>query len=174
MPKPRWIDGLRISSPLDTLVDLAATAEPRRLERLVDEAARRRLIDLDAARVEARAIRRQGARTLEQVLTGADRTDSDLEDLFLSLIRGARLPEPLTQQTLLGFRVDFLWPDLSLVVETDGLAFHQTRQQQATDRVRDQRLTAAGFTCLRFTNDQVRRRPGSVLATMRGVIRRLG
>ena len=30
-----------------------------------------------------------------------------------------------------GFRVDFYWPDLGLVVETDGLRYHRTPAQQA-------------------------------------------
>lgn len=102
-----------------------------------------------------------------------DNTDSELEDVFLELVRDADLSEPLTQAKACGFRVDFLWPDLKLVVETDGLSFHRTRQQQAKDRIRDQRLTAAGYTCLRFTDFQVRRQPRSVLRTLTQVMRRL-
>ena len=33
---------------------------------------------------------------------------------------------PLTSQRLNGFRVDFFWPELGLVVETDGLRYHRT------------------------------------------------
>jgi very-short-patch-repair endonuclease len=32
----------------------------------------------------------------------------------------AGLPLPLTKQMVNGFEVDFYWPDLGLVVETDG------------------------------------------------------
>ena len=165
MPAGRRVrhPGIRIHRP----------ATDVRLERLVDEAARRRLVDLDTGRHEVREISRHGARRLAAVLAAADRTDSDLEDAFLSLVREAGLPEPLTQQKLELFRVDFLWPDLRLVVETDGLEFHRTRQQQAKDRNRDQRLTAAGYTCLRFTDYQVRRRSGYVLDTLRRVMRQL-
>jgi len=52
--------------------------------------------------------------------------------------------------------VDFFWPDLGLVVETDGLRYHRTPAQQARDRVRDQAHTASGLTPLRFTHAQVR------------------
>lgn len=173
MPRPRWVDGLRVSSPLETLVDLAAFRSAEGLDRMVDEAARRRLIDFDSALEAVKGIARRGARQLERALATADETDSDLEDVFLAVIRSAGVPEPLTQQKLCGFRVDFLWPDLRLVVETDGLQFHRTREQQAKDRRRDQRLTAAGYTCLRFTDHQVRHQPGSVLTTLRHVIRRL-
>jgi very-short-patch-repair endonuclease len=70
-----------------------------------------------------------------------------------------------------GFRVDFLWPELGLVVETDGLRYHQTAAQQSKDRERDQALTTAGFTVLRFTHAQVRYQPGHVVATMRSVLK---
>ena len=51
--------------------------------------------------------------------------------------------------------MDFYWPDLRLVVETDGLTYHRTPAQQARDRLRDQTHTAAGLVVLRFTHEQV-------------------
>ena len=52
--------------------------------------------------------------------------------------------------------MDFYWPSLGLVVETDGLRYHRTAATQARDRVRDQAHTAAGLTQLRFTHHQVK------------------
>jgi very-short-patch-repair endonuclease len=72
-----------------------------------------------------------------------------------------------------GFRVDFYWPELGLVVETDGLTYHRTPAQQAEDRRRDQAHTAAGLTVLRFTHAQVRYEPGYVEQVLRAVARRL-
>ena len=80
---------------------------------------------------------------------------------------------PLTQQRLNGFRVDFFWPDLKLVVETDGLRYHRTPSQQARDRLRDQAHLAAGFTPLRFTHAQVRFEAGYVRFTLLAVVNRL-
>ena len=59
---------------------------------------------------------------------------------------------PLTGQRVNGFKVDFWWPELRLVVETDGLRYHRTPAQQTRDRLRDQAHLAAGLTCLRFTH----------------------
>ena len=78
-------------------------------------------------------------------------TESELERRFLALIRDAGLPMPETGKYLNGFKVDFFWPQLGLVVETDGLRYHRTPAQQARDRVRDQAHAAAGLTPLRFT-----------------------
>ncbi len=72
-----------------------------------------------------------------------------------------------------GFRVDFYWPHLGLVVETDGLRYHRTPTQQTRDRVRDQTHTAAGMTPLRFTRAQVRWRPSVVEAVLRRTVRQL-
>src|SRR6185436_2459930 len=100
-------------------------------------------------------------------------TDSDLERRFLRLVAGADLPLPKTQVWLNGYRVDFYWPDLELVVETDGLWYHRTPSQQKMDRLRDQAHTAAGLTQLRFTAAQVRFEPRKTLATLKAVIARL-
>ena len=100
-------------------------------------------------------------------------TDSELERRFLGLVREAGLPMPLTRQRLNGFRVDFVWPDLGLVVETDGLRYHRTAAQQARDRQRDQAHPAAGLTPLRFTHAQVRFEAGYVRFTLVAVVCRL-
>ncbi len=100
-------------------------------------------------------------------------TDSELERQFLPLARAAGLPLPLTQQPLNGFRVDFYWPDLGLVVETDGLRYHRTPSQQARDRLRDQAHAAVGLTPLRFTHAQVRFEPNHVRDTLAAVASRL-
>jgi very-short-patch-repair endonuclease len=177
VPDGRWVDRICTTSALETLVDLAAARSENQLARLVDSADRINLINLDYAADRLGSMRRRpGAAALRTVLLGHDKTDSDLEVDFLALVERAGLPKPRTQQKLLGFRVDFFWPDFRLVVETDGLTYHRTRAQQARDRKRDQRLTAAGYTCLRFTEDQVRRHERAVAATLGRVMsrRRLG
>ena len=79
----------------------------------------------------------------------------------------------MTQVWVNGFKVDFYWPELGLVVETDGLRYHRTPAEQAADRLRDQTHTAAGLTPLRFTRAQVRYEPAHVEAVLDKVARRL-
>ena len=62
--------------------------------------------------------------------------------------------------------MDFFWPGLGLVVETDGLRYHRTPAQQARDRLRDQAHARRGVTCLRFTHHQVRFDPEHVIETL--------
>jgi very-short-patch-repair endonuclease len=159
-----------------TLVDLAGRLDDQPVERAVNEADRLDLIDPSALReaLDAYAGWRGVARLRELLDRRTFRlTDSELERLFLPLAAHAGLPLPLTRQNLNGFRVDFLWPELRLVVETDGLRYHRTPAQQARDRLRDQTHLAAGFTPLRFTHAQVRYEAKYVRSTLRAVARRL-
>jgi very-short-patch-repair endonuclease len=53
-----------------------------------------------------------------------------LERRFLAIVRDAGLPAPATQRRLGRYRVDFFWPDLGFVVETDSLRHHRTAAEQ--------------------------------------------
>jgi very-short-patch-repair endonuclease len=100
-------------------------------------------------------------------------TRSELESLFLPICAELGLPVPLTKQWVNGFEVDFYWPGLGFVVETDGLQYHRTPAKQARDRLRDQAHTAAGFLNLRFTHEQVKYEPRHVARTMEAAGRHL-
>lgn len=162
--------GIPATTPARTLLDLATRLPARRLERAVNEADKLDLIDPEALRewLEDQA-GRDGVAALRRLLDSRTfvLTDSDLERRFLPIARRAGLPKPKTGERIRGYRVDFLWPDLRLVVETDGLRYHRTASQQTSDRRRDQALTAAGFTVVRFTHEQVARDPGEVERILR-------
>ena len=168
--------GIPVTTPVRTLVDLAARLGRGRLERAIREADARGLVDPETLRAALGDLRGQrGVAALRETL---DRrtfvlTDSELERRFLPIARGAGLPPPETQRMVNGFRVDFYWHELGLVVETDGLRYHRTPAQQAADRVRDQAHTAAGLTPLRFTHAQVRYERRHVEETLRTISQRL-
>lgn len=168
--------GIPATSPIRTLLDLAAVARPVTVERAVNEADRLDLVSPEKLRAALASYKgERGVRRLRQLLDQSTfrLTDSELERRFLRLVGDAGLPAPLTQQQLNGFKVDFYWPDLGLVVETDGLQYHRTPAQQARDRLRDQAHLAAGLTPLRFTHRQVRFEPGYVRLTLLAVVNRL-
>lgn len=169
-------EGIPVTGVVQTLVDLAATWKRSLVERAVNEADRLDLINPPRLRRELEAHRCEpGVRPLRTML---DRrtfrlTRSELERHFLPLADQAGLPLPLTKQWVNGFEVDFYWPDLAFVVETDGLRYHRTPAEQARDRLRDQAHTAAGMTQLRFTHEQVYYEPDHVLAMLRPTAQRL-
>jgi len=165
-----------VTAVVCTLIDVAPAWTRERLERAINEADRHELVTPDRLRHELELFAgRAGVRKLRNILDGRTfaLTDSELEQRFLPLARDAGLPPPLTQVHVNGFRVDFYWPDLGLVVETDGLRYHRTPAQQARDRLRDQAHAAAGLTALRFTHGQVRFQPNHVRSTLEAVRTRL-
>jgi very-short-patch-repair endonuclease len=165
-----------VTTPILTLVDLATRIERGPLEAAINEADRLGLTDPEAIRSALDDLPYlPGVGVLRETL---DRrtftlTDSELERRFLPIARGAGLLSPETGCHLNGFKVDFYWPDLRLVVETDGLRYHRTPAQQAKDRIRDQAHLMAGLTPLRFTRAQVRFEPGYVKATLAAAARHL-
>jgi very-short-patch-repair endonuclease len=169
-------DRIPVTSPAQTLIDLAAEDDRITVERMVDEADRLDLISPPALRIELE--RHPGQRGVARLRTWLDRrtfrlTRSRLERLFLPLARDVGLPVPETKVWVNGFEVDFLWRELRLVVETDGLRHHRTPAQQSRDHRRDQAHAVAGFTSLRFTHEQVRYEPEHVRAVLGDVARRL-
>jgi hypothetical protein len=152
-------DRLPVTTPPRTLVDLATELRPMALERAVNEANKLDLVDPDGLRTALASFAGEpGVKRLRSVI---DRhtfrlSDSNLELLFRPVACAAGLPPPLTKVCVNGFEVDFFWPDIGLVVETDGLRYHRTAATQARDRLRDQTHTAAGLTTLRFTHRQVK------------------
>ena len=169
------LNGIPLTAPVRTLLDLATRLSQRELEAAVNEADKLDLVDPKSQRsaLEDRA-GQPGVAALRRLL---DRhafalTDSELERLFLPIARRAGLPAPLTQHRMNGFRVDFYWPELGLVVETDGLRYHRTPAEQARDRVRDQAHAAAGLAPLRFTHAQIRWEAVRVERTLTSVTRR--
>jgi Transcriptional regulator, AbiEi antitoxin/Protein of unknown function (DUF559) len=168
--------GIPVTSPIQTLTDLAGCVSLAQLEAAVNEADKRGLVNPDSLRAALEQLAGQpGTGVLRSLL---DRrtfvlTDSELERRFLPLAHAEGLPIPETGARLSGFKVDFFWPDLGLVVETDGLRYHRTPGQQARDHHRDQAHAVAGLTVLRFTHGQVRYEPGYVRSTLRRVARRL-
>ena len=160
-----------VTTPICTLIDIATRVGRDELEAAINEADRLDLVDPETLRTAVDRTRRPGSGILRRIL---DRrtfalTDSQLERCFLRLARQAGLSRPETGAYVNGFKVDFYWRDLGLVVETDGLRYHRTPARQARDRLRDQTHAAAGLTPLRFTRAQVHFEPEHVQRTLAAV-----
>jgi very-short-patch-repair endonuclease len=87
-------------------------------------------------------------------------TDSGPEERLLQLIRAAGLPEPRTQVPMLGYQLDFFWPQINLAVEVDAYGTHGSRARFEADRRRDARLlTERGIVVIRLTQAMIEQRP---------------
>ncbi len=153
-----------VTTPARTLIDLGVTLATENREAAINEGDKLGLIDPELLRDVA--AERPGCPGVAAVKAVLDRhtfalTESELERQFLRFVRRAKLPRPRTQQRVNGFRVDFLWADLRVIVETDGIRYHRTATQRSRDRIRDQAHAAAGFVALRFTHAQNPLRAGA-------------
>jgi hypothetical protein len=164
--------GIPVTTPVQTLIDLATELKLLRLERAVNEADKLDLVDPETLRRELDGhVGMPGVKTLRTML---DRhtfrlSDSDLEVFFRPLALAAAFPSPLSKHWVLGYEVDFWFPEQGLVVETDGLRYHRTPAQQARAVKRDQTHTASGLRVLRFTHWQIAYEPNEVTAILRTI-----
>lgn len=165
-------DGIPVTSIVRTLVDLAAELPLLKVERSVNEADKLDLIDPDGLRSALDDYAGEpGVKALRKLLDKRTfrLSDSDLEIVFRPIAMEAGLPPPLTKQVVNGFEVDFFWPDLSLVVETDGLRYHRTPSTQARDARRDRAHALAGMTPLRFTHHEIKHESSRVRSELRRI-----
>lgn len=165
-----------VTTVLQTLIDCAPLVSRPEAERLINQADARNLLRADRLREQLEGRLEPGAAILRGIL---DReafvlADSELERLFVPIALRAGLPKPLTQQLVDGYRVDFYWPDLKLIVEVDGLRYHRTPLEQRRDLERAHAHKKSGHECGRFTCWQVAKDPGYVEAALRPSARRPG
>jgi very-short-patch-repair endonuclease len=164
----RTCDGVPITTPARTLLDLAGEASARELERALAEAHVRRLTShRDLLSLLARHGRRPGSPEIRRFVEGdrgAQLTRSQAEERFLALMRAAQLPMPDVNVRIGPIEVDFLWREERLVVEVDGFRFHASRAAFERDRLRDAELQASGFRVMRVTWRQLTRTREATLA----------
>ncbi len=161
----RVIDNIAVTDPVATLVDLATCVPTGQLEAAINEADHLDRVNPERLRAAIdRLPRRAGVGRLRSLLDAPTvaLTSTQLERRFLPLATQAGLPVPQTQVWLDGHRVDFYWPDLGLVVETDSLRYHRTPFKQANDKRRDNAHAASGLTTLRFSEGQIQHEPDYV------------
>jgi len=144
-------DAIPVTSVARTLSDLAARHDVATLRKAMERAERLRTFDRDLI---LDVVAGRPGRRLAAALDAADPAPfrSDLESDFVARCLGRGLPRPEVNATVEGLEVDLVWRMAKLVVELDGWAFHRSRRSFAADRRRDVRLSAAGYTVLRFAD----------------------
>jgi very-short-patch-repair endonuclease len=155
-------DGIPVTTPARTQLDLASVLQRHQLQQAINEAERQRL---EGPRPERHPTKR-GTKTL-RTLARPTHTRSDLEAAFHAFLNDRRFPAPQTNVVIEGDEVDYAWPARKLVIELDSWEYHRTRQAFEADRQRDRRLAAKGWTVLRVTWEDLRE-PGRLAAELAG------
>jgi very-short-patch-repair endonuclease len=164
--------GVPTTAPIRTLIDQAPQLTPAQLERAVNEADKLERVRADVLYAELdKHSGEPGVGPLRKLLDPLHfrLSDSELERAMRSVARGVGLPVPETKAWVNGYEVDFLWPELGIVVEADGLRYHRTASQQRRGLERDQAHIAAGLWPLRFSHWQIARESAYVRKILRQV-----
>lgn len=160
-------DGIRMTSPPRTILDLLPFLDDKRAARLVRDALRVGAVDGAQLRSTlARHRGRAGVRRLAMLVDRygsleATRTRSDAELLGVALIEADGLERPEINVKRAGLEADLSWDRQRVIVELDGPQFHQFPDE---DAIRDLRWSAAGWSVTRMSTDFVYDEPREFLA----------
>jgi very-short-patch-repair endonuclease len=69
----------------------------------------------------------------------------------------------MTNWVVLGYELDFYWPDHRFAVELDVFETHGTRESFESDRLRQEDLKLAGIELTRVTGLRLEREPRQVI-----------
>lgn len=159
--------GVPVTRPARTILDFATHAPRRDLEYAIGRAHRAGQLQPDDLRhLLVRFPRRRGVRLLRQILdemSDPPFVRSEAEHRLFALLRTAGLPLPRLNVRVLGYEVDFYYPDERLVIEVDGRAYHSGDPAFERDHERDNTLTAAGYEVIRLTWRRITREPDAVI-----------
>ncbi|NMM16808.1 MAG: DUF559 domain-containing protein [Cellulomonas sp.] len=163
-----------------TLLDCLGRLPDVQSEALTAWVLTRRLLGPDelaraiAERPGAWGNRRRRRALLDMRAGAASPAERRLHGLLRSAGLTGWLPnEPLSGHLGIYANADVYFPDVCLVIEIDGAAFHGRDRFQA-DRTRQNLLVGAGCTVLRFTWEDLTQRPEAVIAQIEALLRGLG
>ncbi len=176
-------DGIPVTTPERTMIDLAAKLRPERLARVLDDRLASGALDIRRLIAVFNALARRGRHGIGRIRPllevrgeGHVFSTTELEARFDRLIARFGLPRPDCQvlppwavQDGIG-RVDFAYRSQHLIVELDGRRWHSYDQARETDTHRDQVAAAHGWRVMRCTWRQIVKTPGEVAGLLRAAL----
>lgn len=164
------IDGVRVTTPLRTALDLGCNLRRREAYAAMNALARRHHLTAAMLAIELPRFRgRRGVVQLRELIPLVDpRLESERESWTLLEIHDAGLPLPTPQHWIVidgvpTYRLDLAYPELRVCVEYDGFDAHaRTPEQVAHDEARREWLRCNDWTVIvvrngDFTGERVER-----------------
>jgi very-short-patch-repair endonuclease len=168
-----WHRGLPVTQLVQTLRDYAVTASRSELRRALAQADYDGRLDLAAIEADLGPGRAGSAKLrqgLERHQPKLAYTKSRLERALVGLCEAGGLSLPELNTRVAGWEVDAVWRDQRVVVELDGWRNHHSPAQVNRDRRKEFALRAAGFTVIRYSEEQIVQQPDLVLAELRRLL----
>lgn len=177
--RPREIDGIAVTNPLRTLLDLGVVSRwdvDRTLQIFVIKG----LVtfeSVDKALMRHSQHGRHGIvalrSALHQLALHEKAPDSVLEEEMARVARRFGLPPMEFHTRVAGYEVDFLLTGTNIYLECEGWRYHGLDKDQFEfDRERTAKLLAAGYIGVRFTWAQIVRRPSMVAQQVKDIYAR--
>jgi hypothetical protein len=180
------VSGIAVTTPARTLFDLGGVCRRGLVERALENALRRGLVNPAELAATVRRLSRSGrpggpilrdllaARTPDQ-----QPTESEMETLLMQAVRAYGLAEPVRQYKVWdgGYcvgRVDAAYPEARIAIEYDSDEFHTGRAATAHDRARRHELIAASWLPIDIGPDDLRRGGTSACAAISQALRDRG
>lgn len=173
------VHGLRVTTTVRTLFDLASVTGAGRLAVAVEDAhitGQCRLEELHAFYTELRRRGKRGMKKLGKILAergpGYVPSQSWLQRRMLKILADSGLPRPrievqLPWRTERESRCDALYERERVLLEADGRRWHTRVDQMAEDRKRDREARLHGYSPFRFVYQELRYEPEVLVDTVR-------
>lgn len=152
--------GVRVTTPLRTALDLARIEPMDEAVVCLDQFIGSGRVTLAEVRAAADILTGPGCRLVRRAVAHADGlAGSPQETRLRLLLHRSSLPHPVAQfrvrhESRFVAKVDFAWPEAKIALEYEGW-WHGQPQNVAKDRRRLNRLTAAGWTVIFVTAEDL-------------------
>jgi very-short-patch-repair endonuclease len=174
-------DGIPITTPTRTLIDVAARLEDEALLATMEAALRDGLTTPERLVARLGALRgsgRAGVGRLETLIAtrpdGARALESRLEAKFWRVVVQAGLPKPVRQHWVMidgrRYRLDFAWPERRVAAECEGRAFHGPAEFEF-DELRRADLASTHWHVVPVTWRQLTSAPRAVVSRIERALR---
>jgi very-short-patch-repair endonuclease len=170
-------EGIRVTSPARTALDLAAHLPDKQLKRAIDEArmsptARLTLNQLRG--VVARYPHHPGAKRVRWFLgiTQEEPNRSGYEDEFDEFCEERGFPRPVTNRVMHGYRIDKFFVDENVAVELDGWITHSDEFADDDNNEQEATLLEHGIPTLRIKRRRFEENPDREERRLRRILER--
>lgn len=175
------VEGIPVTTPERTLLDLGAVCHESVVEMALDAAEHRGLVtraSLQAMLARRGKRGRNGVGTLRRLLGAHDperrAPESEMETALVQCLRRNGWPEPVTQHEIrqagvFVARVDAAYPDWRIAIEYQSDAHHSGHRASERDNDRRLRIMAAGWFPVEATLPDVRNGGARLCAALREI-----
>jgi hypothetical protein len=174
------VEGMTVTNVTRTFFDLGRLLKFSDFDEIGEALVIAERMELDRFEQVTRRLARRGkpgsrsAHDFLEIRAGKDRRATVLERKGRAIMSSAGLPAPTPQHPIPwspGRRFDDAYPHAKVAIEWDSRAWHEQRQAMAADRRRDREAAAHGWVVLRFTWEEVTKKPLEIVGTVKTLLR---